>query len=270
MCYLVCWYLLKLLFRSLSSNTSLRPCFLFVLVDLVLFYLVFWLLSVNKRGLRLIIQTFEFWLKFGYITIGVTLILINTYVYSNNILNEDVSNHKYLRFVADIVMFLNVILTVIIISMFDALRINRTAKVLFSTVFAIGVTIMCVYWEYLTYFNGRKSVVYVSDNVSLSLLSIQHGMIEVIALFSWKQAILTMIRKGRCVLIKYSPCIEWETNKSNDVSVIEPTDDTNDSKIIDLDMAEYIQDTPTVEVEDRCTHGRIENNESSTELSTAL
>eukprot|EP01083_Nonionella_stella_P092682 259517_1 len=214
-------------------------------------YLSIWLLSVNKKGLTLIIQTFEFWIKCGYITLGMALILVNTYAYNNNVIGGSISDHKYLRLAADIMRSMNVILCVIVISMFDALQINRTAKILFSTIMATAVTFMCVYWEYRAYFNGRESVVFLSksNNVSLSLLSIQQGMIEVIAVFSWKQAIFTMIRKGRCVLIKYSPTIEWKTNQTNDVSIPGAIDDTNDSKIIDT--VKYIQDTPTVE--NRCT-----------------
>eukprot|EP01083_Nonionella_stella_P111552 327281_1 len=208
------------------------------------FYVMIWLLSVNKKGLGLVMQTFEFWFKCAYITIGVVLLLVNQYALNNA---WGSMNHKYLRLAGHIATFFNGVLVIIIISMFDALRISRSSKVLFSVTAAIGTTIMCIYSEYMTYFNGNDSMIYVTNSIGLSLLSLQQNAMEIIAIFSWKQAILTIVKRGRCVLIKHSPYIEWKTDSkktSEDLpDVQEPTvTEEHDTSIGPLNTMRYLPD----------------------------
>eukprot|EP01083_Nonionella_stella_P111553 327284_1 len=212
------------------------------------FYVIFWLLSVNKKGIVLVMQTFEFWLKSANITIGLVLLTMNHYVLK--IWGDDSwgnMNHKYLRLAGHIATFFNGVLVIIIISMFDALRISRSSKVLFSVTAAIGTTIMCIYSEYMTYFNGNDSMIYVTNSIGLSLLSLQQNAMEIIAIFSWKQAILTIVKRGRCVLIKHSPYIEWKTDSkktSEDLpDVQEPTvTEEHDTSIGPLNTMRYLPD----------------------------
>eukprot|EP01083_Nonionella_stella_P075703 205886_1 len=227
------------------------------------FYVIFWLLSVNKKGIVLVMQTFEFWLKSANITIGLVLLTMNHYVLK--IWGDDSwgnMNHKYLRLAGHITTYVNIVLIMITISMFDALHVSRSSKVICSVAIAIGMTVIGIYSEYneyMTFLNSNDSMFYVTNSIGWSLLSLQQNAIEITAIFSWKQAILTIVKRGRCVLIKHSPYIEWKTDSQ---LKSEPTVNEQDPPSVAIDSIPDIAAKPTeIEVvpgahldrEDTCT-----------------
>lgn len=49
-------------------------------------------------------------------------------------------------------------------------------------------------------------------NLSISCMSMVGSSHQIISIFLWKQSILSWMKKGRCILIKYSPHIKWIEN----------------------------------------------------------
>ena len=47
---------------------------------------------------------------------------------------------------------------------------------------------------------------------SISVTSAIARTSQVLCIFSWKQVFLSIFRKNKCVLIKYSPLIKWESD----------------------------------------------------------
>eukprot|EP01083_Nonionella_stella_P302272 1041494_1 len=180
--------------------------FILILSTIIHCWLIMWLLSANKTAVRLVIRTFEFWLKFVSAIVFISLRFITTYVYGATSIGT--RGHE-LRMITDVIVMMDILLGVVILSLFDALHISRVPKICFSLMFIFAATVTVIYQNYLYYFNGEESVVSVTDNVSVSLISIQINALEVLLLFYLKQVILTICRKDQCVLIKYSPYIEW-------------------------------------------------------------
>eukprot|EP01083_Nonionella_stella_P298825 1014187_1 len=199
-------FLLSLISRAIlrTKNTLIAPLFALISGVVTLGYVMVWFLSANKQGVRLVLLTFEFWLKCGYGLLFVVSRFMNLHIFP---VTETANVHRELQITSDIAMLSNLILIVFILSMFDALYINRVSKVLFS-----------------------DSVITVTDRIRLSLVSLQINAMEVLVLFFWRQTVLTLVNKERCVLIKYRPHIQWiDKRKTKDIgNITSPTNDNND------------------------------------------
>ena len=76
---------------------------------------------------------------------------------------------------------------------------------------SIGLSVGALYYTfvYVHEFNNEKATVNLFGNVGFFLPSIQASALRILALFIWKQTILTIIRKDECINIRFAPYIEW-------------------------------------------------------------
>eukprot|EP01083_Nonionella_stella_P157217 510202_1 len=222
-------FLLSLISRAIlrTKNTLIAPLFALISGVVTLGYVMVWFLSANKQGVRLVLLTFEFWLKCGYGLLFVVSRFMNLHIFP---VTETANVHRELQITSDIAMLSNLILIVFILSMFDALYINRVSKVLFSGSVALFFTLTLILQYFTIYVNGIDSVITVTDRIRLSLVSLQINAMEVLVLFFWRQTVLTLVNKERCVLIKYRPHIQWiDKRKTKDIgNITSPTNDNND------------------------------------------
>ena len=161
---------------------------------LINFYCISWILSINRHAFKLLIISFEFWFKIGNIMIGAIASMINEYILTPN-------NPKYLilRFCGDIILFSNVVFALIIISMFDGLYINCFSKISLSITTTFWFIVIAIYLQFKIY-DGDNTLIKLYGNLSISLLSIQINTVQILAIFSCKQAILTILRPNRCIM----------------------------------------------------------------------
>eukprot|EP01084_Bolivina_argentea_P269051 457146_1 len=186
-------------------------------------YTIIWVLSFNRNAFGLIIRCFEFWFKLFYATFTIILLFIYTFNMSDT--NHNI-NSTYTILV--IIVFIQWVITfgvsLLIISAGDAITLGSKFKIISATLQAISCTTLSVWYEC---FEDSKNdyVIYIPrTNSSISFQSIIASGFQIIAIFMWKQAIVTYFnnRKEKCVLIRYSPYIKWInilSTKSNQNSI---------------------------------------------------
>ena len=91
----------------------------------------------------------------------------------------------------------------------------------------MSLTFTMVYEGYLLCFNHDDVSVELSQDLSLSLKSLQFNAYQLLCIFSWKQTVFTWYRGKQCVLIKHSPYIKWiqPSNHQKDIQDTNKEDD---------------------------------------------
>ena len=206
---IICYFILRFGFQ----DTLLFPIYTLIVAGIGWqCYFVGWILSANVYALRLVSKSFEFWFKVGNTLIGCTAFLMERYV-----LLPTFDDHNTLRIISEIIFCSNCILAICIVSAFDALYLYRLYKVCFSLSAALSLTFVMLFIMYDTYFNDIDDVIIeIYADQTLSLRGIEIGALQVLTIFSWKQTYKTIRKKDRCVLIKYSPYIQWIDNDNEE------------------------------------------------------
>ena len=95
-------------------------------------------------------------------------------------------------------------------SAIDGFQLSRKLKIFIG--FAISVA-LTGYAFYVTFFMDDEvistSTIHFNSWLSLSVASLYSSSARVLCIFLWKQNILLLIKKGKCINIRYSPYIKW-------------------------------------------------------------
>ena len=158
-------------------------------------FAIMWWMGIDKKALKMIINSFEFWFKFGY----AILYAIFSVIYCTNMFGW----HMFIA----IGISMKVIWITLYVSSFDGVNKSRFVKTLCSCIAATLLTILSLVYE----FYMDDYIMNLSWNYSVSVTDKLSDSARVLALFLWKQTILTYWRPNRCVLIKHTPYIEWDT-----------------------------------------------------------
>eukprot|EP01084_Bolivina_argentea_P268571 456218_1 len=178
-------------------------------------YCTFWLLSVNSYAFKLLTSQFEFWLKIVYV--------FNFQVFrmwSRIEFSVEKPEYQSLFIFREIIAAIAAILATIVMSSFDAININIKWKIILSTMTAVmfSYLAMSVQFKSLQLIEySNNSDIYLTSNIKFSLRSFEASAGRILAIFFWKQAVLTFIRSktNKCTLIKYTPYIIWNSEEEN-------------------------------------------------------
>ena len=167
---------------------------------------IFWILSSNKAAFIVITTSFEFWLKLGAAILYQFCVLAFTVSFGNELRIIEIS------FIA--VAF---VLGIICVSLFDSVNLNRFGKIVTSLSFSLACTYYYVILQYIQCEKCKKK----SEEIDLGFMNKyfdvwyrQVNTLRILTIFLWKQAILTLIRKDKAVLITCIPQIKWNQNQS--------------------------------------------------------
>eukprot|EP01084_Bolivina_argentea_P289753 497618_1 len=232
-------------------------CLIFIrmILSVVLSSLIIYnLLISNKQSLKLLICSFEFWIKLFYgIQLSVCYFIyfyINTdYIQQKQrIINADSTAWIIAGLIARLIIQIFAVLWVITV---DSRNPKMKRRLYIQLLLAITYTVNAVHWFLKAYaiceqrfinitgaFNGKEIT------ISVSLLSVIGGSCEILAMFLWKQVYYSyknVIKNGeRCAIIKYSPYIKWiendHINGSEQASTVTFDNDTNDRDIPCIQM----------------------------------
>ena len=185
---------------------------------LFLIWLIFISMSFNKKCFKLITQSFDFWIKIFYVLQLAVAVMVYLYYIPDS--DRDIADWERTSIKPGSsaynmrMLFLSlgypvgILATVLVISI-DAIPGKSMMKILV----AIGLAIVTGYSSIVYIFYDRNVEIYLESlNYSISISSILSGSSQVLSVFMWKQAIMSIFRKDRCVLIKYSPYMEWQIN----------------------------------------------------------
>eukprot|EP01083_Nonionella_stella_P038414 104517_1 len=194
-------------------------------------YSILWMLSANRQGCTLIIHSFEFWFKLVYaIAYNVTLFWYDFGLHYNR------WRHPEMKILASFCIAICNVLVIVCISMFDAFNINIKWKITLSTLLAVLYSLNATITQFVD-IRMDDSLITISQYNTLSLRSLTVSACRILAIFLWKQAILTYARSrsNQCILIKHTPYIVWNKKETNvvDSVIVKSTSeifDENDRK----------------------------------------
>lgn len=167
-------------------------------------WLIFALLTANRRCMKLILQSFEFWFKLLYLSQFIIALLIYWYV----LLDPDVgSTEYYLELVKVSFYYLMFIPLIVVLTSFDAFHVSLSMKTTFAAICATMASFQLILY---TFYYDPASVELFGYEISVT--SMITGSSQILSIFFWKQAILSVVKRNRCILIKYSPYIKWEND----------------------------------------------------------
>jgi len=172
--------------------------------------LTFWLLSSNRDGLKLIIKTFEFWIKIYYSLYVHTLGCI--YYHHRDVSDDKPYIYTTINLTSSILWIFALTLWTAVISSFDAMNVSRGWKVFFCSLAAVSCIMYSIEYQFLS---DQKDDIIVHIKATNSILSFQSLIADaysVLAIFFMKQAFFAYSRKGRATIIKYVPFIKWIDN----------------------------------------------------------
>ena len=168
------------------------------------------LFSANKFAFQLIIKSFIFWFKIFYAV---------QFVVSYIILNFRKSSVDVL--LSWIWMYFNVLLLITMFCIIESIQLSMRFKCISGLLLASWFTMMYIWYNFI-YLSGASIsdyVIYIdSINISISMVSLVSNSAQILAIFVWRQIILSIynIKKQKCVLIEYSPYFEWTQADNRD------------------------------------------------------
>lgn len=249
--------------KILYMNNLKEPLSLFVIamISLIVFlsYLVTIILTVNVHAIKLISTTFEFYFKLYYVLQYIVANFIILYVNPNSggIYHPD--KHYYIIY--EVFEVMTIFCVVFMIGILDGLQFRFTVKVTLCVMAAMVFTYQGMDSRIRIYRDPSQDNKINIYNWEISMTSLMIDSMQIMAIFFWKQAILTMKfrKKPRCTLIKYAPYIQWEKSWSHKICV---NNNSNDNISLSVDIeARLYQEIETPEINTDGIQHKLENSD---------
>ena len=193
-----------LIVSGLFSSDNPMAKLLSILINgfIIIPWFLFAIFSANKIAFNLLLRSFEWWLKAAYsLYFGVLGVIY---------LGQ---KEGYMDIVTIYGVFgaVHIVLASMFIGSFDALyHVGKGWKTSISAMAAFMFLFISINYQFLL---PESEDVIIKVPVTQSILS-SHSLAassaRILSIFFSKQAIMSYIRKNRCILIKYSPFIKWK------------------------------------------------------------
>ena len=202
---------------------------------IVFIYLGLILLSANRKCLSKILWSFEFWLKLYYFFQYYIASFIFWYVLidpqeweqygnGNGGVTYSVSKGSVFHYMSILSYLLNIINALIIIVLHlccDALQVRIWIKSLTGFLFAVGFTLFTIQLTFFSKIPTSRTIIYIKElDASLDIKELMTSAIQILTILFWKQAIMSIYKKNKSTLLKYSPYIRWKESRIG-ASIIE-------------------------------------------------
>lgn len=129
--------------------------------------------------------------------------MINRYV-----IEKDEWDFTFLGIATHTCIWLLSILLITIFSSLDGYSASRGFKFTLGLLMSLLFTIIAIHSSF-TYQKEDSSIIHIGKHLFFSLRSMQASGLRVLSIFLWKQTILTIIKKDKCINIRHSPFIKW-------------------------------------------------------------
>eukprot|EP01084_Bolivina_argentea_P287988 494215_1 len=198
-------------------------------------YLSLWILSSNRQAFKLVITSFETAFKTYFILNFVISIFINQYILHSQQFGQLI----YIQTISNILNAISLFLIFWCIFVFDA----NTVKVFWKIAFSFLLAAMFTFRTTMLFFLLKTyddSIIYIpATNIQVSLYNVEMSSSRVLAIFAWKQAIVTFYRskikkakKIQSILIKCNPYIRWDDDDDTQHELHDNDDKNNTLQII--------------------------------------
>ena len=166
-----------------------------------LIYLILFMLTINRKIFNKSIRHFVFWFKIFAAIQGVVCYLILRFTVIRT------SHSVFL--VSNIVYCAVVILAITMYSAIDGFYVSRKFKIFMGLTTSIFFTISAIDVSFEAVRIEQEAIVSISHEARFSIASLWASSVRVLCIFLWKQTILLIIKKDKCINIRHSPYIKW-------------------------------------------------------------
>lgn len=227
---------------SITCQTNtLWYCIFIITINITLWipYTIYWCLSFNKEGFKLILFRFEFWLKVLYSIFAQILSLIDDFI-----LNYNKWSYPNWKIPANLFLSFDITMIIISVSMLDALNVNHKWKKIMTIFQAFMLSLWAILLQYKLWSDpdgqNNNSIIYIASGFAINLLSMRVAIFRTLAIFTIKQAIQTVIKSksGKTSMIRITPRIVWISNNPLKPASSPTSDHGHNSKAIKVNFAD--------------------------------
>eukprot|EP01084_Bolivina_argentea_P272846 464635_1 len=225
----------------------------FVMWGIVFPWLILLVLSVNTKAFKMIVKSFDFWIKMLYMLLYTVTRFVYIHYYATNISE---GRRHILWFIYDTIYASVRIIVILIWSSLDALQLPLYIKIYLGLLISIIYSLNALFISLYAQSNGDDSIIHLTDSIAISLISYCESSIRIVAIFLWKQTLMSILKRNRCILIKYSPFIQWFDSTNIEIQM--------NNQMYNSDVNKNISDTirKTVEMTS-CKTDQMENASGS-------
>ena len=167
-------------------------------------YFIFTMLSLNKKITKIILKSFDLWIKLFYFTR--TFICIFLYSHVNNV--------NPMAYEMQVAMYGLGLFVIFIYSSIDGLQISNKYKRFITVLIAICWLIVTIYWTYTSIFELSDkyffNTILFDRKFSIDLASYIANGVRIVTIFFWKQAFKSLYYKDKANEIKANVKIKWK------------------------------------------------------------
>eukprot|EP01084_Bolivina_argentea_P271546 462097_1 len=171
-----------------------------------------WITISNRLAFKLLMQSFEFWLKVVAAYFYAVINLIYNYQIHNNALNKmDLICYSVFNLVI-------IPLAIVCVSILDAVHVSKMWKMTFSGICGAIFLFFSFHYEFSISKEKDYIVLIPYINRYISFCSMMASTGRILGIFTIRQFFLTYYFSDKCVLIRYTPYLMWNTKANKNVN----------------------------------------------------
>ena len=167
-------------------------------------YIISSLLTMNRKVFKKSIGHFVFWFKILTCIQGsICYIILNFWIIKQIPITP-------ISLISEILYLLAFNCLILMFCAIDCFQLSRKVKIFIGFAISIVLTAYAIEDTFMLEEEIRSmSTIHFNSWLRLSIGSLYASSSRVLCIFLWKQTILLLLKKGRCVNIRYSPYINW-------------------------------------------------------------
>ena len=208
--YNVWWLLFSFCLATLNAvwkyilPTSWYYIYSLTVTSLTMVHGTLLLLTMNRKVFKKSIGHFVFWFKIlTSIQNGICSLLLN-FCFITQIPATPIT------VINALLRFLCLILAITIFSAIDCFQLSRKLKIFIGLTVSISFTLGAMQ---ATFFMEDEiisaSIIHINSWLTIPIASLYASSKRVLCIFLWKQVILLLVKKDKCINIRYSPYLKW-------------------------------------------------------------
>eukprot|EP01084_Bolivina_argentea_P268260 455581_1 len=210
---------ISLLRKQTPSKDLQALCSIFIIFfnTIIVAVVIFSLLSINRTCFKLLLTTFEFWFKSFY---ALQFAAANwIYIYNTEARNT-VMDKSWYNLLDETVSTLLVVLTVWFFGSFDGLQYKDSVRCVLSAIISLLFILDALFIKLHTYGNNDDSIMEIKS-IGVSMLLLMADSLQILGIFIGKQALLSIFKKDRCIVVNYAPYFKWIDTDNTDMHQLE-------------------------------------------------
>eukprot|EP01083_Nonionella_stella_P120923 362873_1 len=207
------WTIIEYLYLHEQHNI-VYPLFSVFLFPPTAAFFILCILSVNRTTTRLVLKTFEFWIKMFYMFCWLSSNFVFYYI-----MNADKFSYIALWRAMNVMLFFSFTTFIGFVGLFDGLPRLKWFKIAMGAVSSVYFLYLSFKAQFLSYsHDGRdESIVRIYGNLQFSVISMLARSTRILFIFCFKHWIFTIYNQynGNAVSITIKPILQWKAKEKD-------------------------------------------------------